>query len=233
MRAAIISDIHGNIEALETVFLAIDSIGVDRIFCLGDIVGYGSHPNECVALVRERCSDVVLGNHDSGAIGRMPLTKFTRYGERALRWVRKHLSKQNVEFLSSLPLIQVVEGVTLVHSSPVHPEFWSYVFAWRDAELCFREFQSPWCFIGHTHIPSIVSEKGTINSCRDGERHLVNVGSVGQSRDGNTRASFAVLDSTVGTAEIIRVQYDVKKSADAIMQAGLPDYLAQRLFLGI
>jgi len=233
MKTAVISDIHGNLEALETAFQTIEAMGVERVFCLGDTVGYGAYPDECLTLVRERCSHVVLGNHDSGAIGGMPLNEFTRYGEAALRWTRKHLSEHNIQFLFSLPLIQVVDNITLVHSSPVHPEIWSYVFAWKDVELCFREFTTDWCVIGHTHIPSIVSESGTINLCRDGQRHLVNVGSIGQPRDGDLRASFAVIGSATRTAQIVRVPYNVEKTADAILQAKLPEYLAQRLYIGI
>jgi diadenosine tetraphosphatase ApaH/serine/threonine PP2A family protein phosphatase len=233
MKSAVISDIHSNLEALETVLRAIDSLGADQIFCLGDIVGYGAHPNECLSIIQERCSVVVLGNHDSGVIGNTPLTNFTRYGESALRWTRKHISKRNLEFLRSLPLIHVVDGITLVHSSPVRPESWEYVFSWQDAELCFGQFHTTLCCIGHTHIPSIVSEDGLINAYADNKRHLINVGSVGQSRDGNPRSSFAILDSVAGTAEIVRVGYDVEKSAEAILQSRLPDYLAQRLFVGM
>ncbi len=233
MRVAVISDIHANLPALEKVFSIIDEIGVDRVVCLGDIVGYGPFPNECVALVRERCAAVVRGNHDSGAIDELPLDHFNTYGEIAMRWTRKMLSTENAAWLRSLQLMQAMDAITIVHAAPLHPASWRYIFAWPDAQRCFAAFGTPYCFIGHTHVPVVVGENGSVNQFKAGERFLINVGSVGQARDGVPRASFGLLDTDRGTYDLVRAEYDIEAAARAILQARLPDYLAQRLFLGI
>jgi predicted phosphodiesterase len=233
MRVAVISDIHANLPALEKVFAVIDQIGVDRVLCLGDIVGYGSSPNECIELVRHRCSAVVRGNHDSGAIEELPLDHFNTYGEIAMRWTRKNLLPSNAEYLRSLPLMHVVDSISIVHAAPLHPASWRYIFAWPDAEKCFDAFGTPYCFIGHTHVPVVVGENGSVNQFKIGGRFLINVGSVGQARDGVPRASFGLLDTDRGTYDLVRIEYDIEAAARGILQAHLPDYLAQRLFLGI
>jgi diadenosine tetraphosphatase ApaH/serine/threonine PP2A family protein phosphatase len=233
MRIAVISDIHSNLTALKRTFEVIDQLAVDRIFCLGDIIGYGPSPNECVALVRDRCNAVVKGNHDSGVVGELPLDNFNAYGRNAIRWTKKHLTKKNAEYIRGLPLLLVEDEITLVHASPLHPEDWRYIFAWPDAQRCFAAFGTQICFIGHTHIPVVVGEDGTVNMFRGDRRYLINVGSVGQARDGNPRASFGVLDTTRHVFEVMRIEYDIETTASAILAARLPDYLAHRLFLGI
>ncbi len=233
MRIAVISDIHSNLTALQRTFEVIDRLSVDRVYCLGDIVGYGPSPNECIQIVQERCSAVVKGNHDSGAIDELPLDHFNIYGKSAIRWTRTHLTQANVEYLRGLPMLRVVDDITLAHASPLNPEDWRYIFAWPDAERCFMAFSTRICFIGHTHIPVIVGEDGSVNTFRDGLRYLINVGSVGQARDGNPRISFGLLDTTAATFEVMRVDYNIETTASAILAARLPDYLAQRLFLGI
>lgn len=233
MRIAVISDIHSNLTALQRTFETIHQLSVDRIYCLGDIVGYGPSPNECIALVRERCSAVVKGNHDCGAIGEVPIEHFNTYGQSAIRWTRKHLTKKNAEYLTSLPLLRVEDDITLAHASPLHPEDWRYIFSWPDAHRCFSAFSTRICFIGHTHIPVIVGEDGSVNRFRDGRRFLINVGSIGQARDGNPGATFGLLDSGRNSFEILRQQYDIEATASAILEARLPDYLAHRLFLGV
>lgn len=233
MKAAIISDIHANLPALERVLEVIDRLGTDHIYCLGDIVGYGANPNECIALVRDRCTAVVRGNHDTGATGDLSLDHFNTYGEIALRWTREHLTAENTAWLRSLPLMHVTEPVSLAHATPLHPEGWRYIFAWPDAQRCFNAFTTTYCFIGHTHVPVVVGENGSVNQFHTNGRFLINVGSVGQARDGVPRASFGLLDTTEGSYEHIRVEYDIEAAARLILQAHLPDYLAHRLFLGI
>jgi diadenosine tetraphosphatase ApaH/serine/threonine PP2A family protein phosphatase len=233
MRIAVISDIHANLSALTRTFEVIDQLSVDRVYCLGDIVGYGPSPNECIALIRERCAAVVKGNHDCGAIGEVPLDHFNTYGRSAIRWTKKHLTRKNTDYLRNLPLLQVEDDITFVHASPLHPADWRYIFAWPDAQRSFSAFGTRICFIGHTHIPVVVGEDGSVNIFRDGKRYLINVGSVGQARDGNPKASFGMLDTTAKTFEALRVEYDIEATAKAILAANLPDYLAQRLFLGI
>ena len=233
MRIAIISDIHSNLAALERVLEVAENMSVETVHCLGDIVGYGAHPNECVALVRSHCSIVIRGNHDSGAIGELSLNHFNPYGKSAIRWTHKHLSKENAGFLRHLPLVATMDTMTLAHASVPEPDGWRYVVTWDEARRCFTGFTSAACFIGHTHIPVVVSEDGQVNSYKPGKRHIINVGSVGQPRDGNPRASFALYDTDNGGLEILRVPYDVERSAKAIFAARLPDYLAQRLFVGM
>ena len=233
MRAAIISDIHSNLPALERTLEVIDDLRVDHVFCLGDIVGYGPSPNECIALVRERCTAVIKGNHDSGVLDETPLDHFNVYGESAIKWTRKHITSKNFDYLAGLPLLHVHGDLTLTHASPLRPESWRYIFAWPDAERCFAAFGTSLCFIGHTHIPVVVGEDGTVNGFTPGKRYLINVGSVGQARDGNPRISFGVLDTENVTYQNIRVDYDIEAAAAAVLEARLPDYLAHRLFLGI
>jgi diadenosine tetraphosphatase ApaH/serine/threonine PP2A family protein phosphatase len=233
MRIAVISDIHSNLPALTKTLDVIESFSVDAIHCLGDIVGYGAHPNECVELIRERCSTVLCGNHDLGAIGKESLDHFNQYGRSAIRWTRKVLTPANAEYLGTLPFTVTREGITLAHASVPDPEEFRYVVTWPEAHHCFDAFTTPICFIGHTHIPVLVADDGQVNTYRPERRHLMNVGSVGQPRDGNPRSSFALYDEAEKRVEIIRVPYDIEASARAILDARLPDYLAQRLFLGI
>jgi diadenosine tetraphosphatase ApaH/serine/threonine PP2A family protein phosphatase len=233
MRVAVISDIHGNLAALQRVLEIIDTLHVDTINCLGDIVGYGAQPNDCIELVQQRCRVIVRGNHDSGALGEIPLDRFNPYGRSAIRWTRKNLTRENVQFLKDLPLSAVDQEITYAHASLPDPDAWRYVVTWPEARRCFSGFTTHLCFIGHTHVPAIVSEDGQVNLYRSNKRHLVNVGSIGQPRDGNPRAAFGFADTERNLLEIIRVEYDIESSARAILKARLPDYLAQRLFLGI
>lgn len=233
MRFAFISDIHSNLEALERSLEKIDAMGVDHILCLGDIVGYGPYPNECVQLVRNRCTMSVQGNHDSGVTGETSIGKFTRFGQSAIQWTQEVLLAEHVEYLRSLPLVHTVADVTIVHSSPRRPHSWEYVFSWPDAQRCFANFSTGYCFLGHTHIPFVVSENGVFHSFSVGIRHLINVGSIGQARDGIPKASFGVLDTAKGSYENVRVEYDIERTVKAIHKANLPEYLGQRLFLGI
>lgn len=233
MRVAVISDIHSNLEALTRSLERIDEIGVDQIVCLGDIVGYGPFPNECVSLVRERCAATVQGNHDSGVVGTTSIDNFTRFGQSAIRWTQSVLSQENVEFLRSLPLIQTFADFTLVHASPRRPKEWDYVFSWHDAQRCFENFTTTLCFFGHTHIPIVVSEDGVFHCYSPEKRHLINVGSIGQARDNVPHCSFGILDTSKGSYQNIRIPYNIEVTAKGIQEAKLPEYLAQRLFLGI
>ncbi len=233
MRFAVLSDIHANLEALTKVLQKAYESEPDLIACVGDIVGYGPYPNECIDLIRQQCACVVLGNHDGGAVGRVPPKSFNTEGRIALEWTRDQLTTSNREFLQNLPASVVSYNATFVHASPRLPLDWEYVATLRTATEMFEHFSTAYCCIGHTHIPSILAADGTVNSIRDGQKHLINVGSVGQPRDGNPRASFALLDTETSAASIIRVEYDVSATATAIRQAGLPEFLAKRLQYGI
>jgi putative phosphoesterase len=233
MRIAVISDIHSNLEALRSVLSAVDQLHPDTVYCLGDIVGYGPYPNECIDLVRTRCSAVVMGNHDSGVLGATPLRHFNQYGRAAVEWTTERVTPQNLAYLNHLSMTQEIGDMTLAHASPLKPEQWNYVVSWPEAKKTFKAFRTTVCCIGHTHVPMIVSEDSGINTFRRNSRFLVNVGSVGQPRDGNPRASFCLLDTESWTCEIHRVEYNIEKTAQAILGAGLPEFLARRLSQGI
>lgn len=241
MRIAIISDIHSNLPALEAALAKIDELNIERIHCLGDIVGYGPFPNECVDLVRERCLVVVKGNHDSGLLGETSIDGFNSLGKQAIKWTQKQITPDNLDYLRGLPLIHVKDDITLVHASPAQPDQWTYVFTMRSATESFSAFTTNLCFIGHTHVPVVIGEDMSINAYHKGEkasgqtqpRFLINVGSVGQPRDGNPNASFGTIDTETYEYELIRVEYDVEKTATSIVSAGLPNPLAKRLYQGV
>jgi putative phosphoesterase len=233
MRIGIISDIHSNLPALEAAWARLGELKADIIYCLGDTVGYGPSPNECLAIVRERCAVVLKGNHDSGLVGETPLSDFNKYGLKAIQWSQKVVTKENLEYLKSLPFTSVQNGITLAHASPHQPEEWTYVLTLRAAKDGFTAFSTNLCFIGHTHVPVIIGEDGSINRYKNGGRFLINVGSIGQPRDGNPKSAFGLLDTENGSYELIRVEYDAEKVAKAIDDAGLPDFLGKRLIQGI
>lgn len=233
MRTAILSDIHGNLEALQRVLDSVRQHHVDAIACLGDIVGYGPFPNECVDLMRQDCATVVKGNHDSGAVGELPSDDFNAEGKAAIAWTGDRLTPPNKEFLRNLPLTAESDGVMFVHASPREPDGWEYVANWDLAAQMFPHFAATYCCIGHTHIPAIIAANGALNNFQPGQRHIINPGSVGQPRDGDPRAAFALLDTDRASASIIRVAYDVASTAAAIRAAGLPEFLARRLGYGI
>ena len=232
MRIAVISDIHSNLQALTQALSVIDERGVDSIYCLGDIVGYGGNPNECVDLIRERCGLIVLGNHDLAALDPVNAEFFSRPGRIAIEWTHSVLNPRNVEFLSSLPYTASAEVCTLAHASPLDPEQWQYVLSLQIAKLQFPSFSTQICFIGHTHVPAVCGEDLRTFVLKKEKRFLINVGSVGQPRDGNPQLSFGLFDTEAWKYENIRVNYDIDKAALAIRSQGLPSTLAARLYQG-
>ncbi len=226
MKIAVISDIHGNLAALESVLESIRQEYIDRIICLGDIVGYGANPDECVDLIRERRIPTILGNHDEAAIGRGDISSFNNYAKQAILWTRKHLKRQTLNFLSDLTLILREDNLLFAHASPVFSHLWDYIFTPSDANPTFNCFQESVCFIGHTHNPCVFTSTG-------GERRLINVGSVGQPRDHNPLACWGCFDTVSKEYRLKRVEYDVDLSARKIIEADLPPFLAHRLVKGI
>lgn len=240
MRFAIISDLHANLEATETVLKKIDEIGVDQIVNLGDVVGYNANPNECVDLMRERGIPTICGNHDAVACGLEEPWGFNPVALSAAMWTRETLRDDNLEWLRGLPDTQKFDSFLAVHGSPTNRN--SYLFAWEDIlpHISFVEEQKcEWCFFGHTHSPGIFSEDGVYTVDDDSKFNLgtdkmyfVNPGSVGQPRDGDPRSSFGLLDSESGEYELVRLNYPVKQAADKVANEGLPAFLSERLFLG-
>jgi diadenosine tetraphosphatase ApaH/serine/threonine PP2A family protein phosphatase len=233
MKFAIISDIHSNLEALTKALDTIKKEGVDEILFLGDVVGYGANPNECVDLVREHCSVILLGNHDLAAVDLSVAEFFTSNARTAAHWTSEQLSPKNTDFLKRLPYTAVADGARLVHSSPDQPEEWHYIISESDARRMFPYFKEAICFVGHSHVPGVFCESSFTEEVRRGERFIVNVGSIGQPRDGNPKLSFGVFDSSRWEYKNIRLEYDCETAARKIREAGLPRMLADRLFQGV
>jgi len=233
MRIGIISDIHSNLAALECVFSYLDSKKIDEVFCLGDTVGYGPFPNECIEILRNRKTTVIAGNHDWGVIEKIPLKNFNKMGQKTLRWTQKIITDDNRIFLKSLPLKIIKHNITLVHAEPKDPEQWTYIVSNEDVKEAFKGFTTPICFIGHTHIAAVVNEDLVGRKLHKTTRSLINVGSVGQPRDSNPKTSFGILDLNNWSYELVRLEYDVQKTIDGIKKAGLPLILARRLTYGM
>jgi putative phosphoesterase len=233
MKIAIISDIHGNLEALNAVLSKIDSTAVQTIYCLGDIVGYGPNPNECVELIRSRAIPAISGNHDKAVTGELSIDNFSQIATAGVIWTQSVISDQNIEFLKHLPYSIQAHDIHFVHSSPDYPEEFRYLLSAEDARESFDYFTDPLCFIGHTHRPTIFCEDGITKEISRGKKFIVNVGSVGQPRDGNWKACFVLMDTEQYTLEYVRVEYDVESTRKKIMENNLPQKLADRLLVGM
>jgi diadenosine tetraphosphatase ApaH/serine/threonine PP2A family protein phosphatase len=240
VRYAILSDIHGNLHALEEVLRKVDELGVEEIVCLGDVVGYGAFPNEVVDLVRDRALITIKGNHDEAALDAAQEKYFNAWAVEAIRWTRDQLTGDSVSFLDGLPYVSRIDDVLLVHASPREPEKWRYILSPQAAASEFDAFEESFCLIGHTHVPMIVlrTEVGASELLEDevalpvGARVVMNVGSVGQPRDGDPRACFALIDVEDRSASLVRVRYDAEAAHRRIIEAGLPFFLGERLLLG-
>ena len=241
MRYGIFSDIHSNTEALDVVLALFKKEGVEKYLCLGDIVGYGAEPQECIAKIRALKPIVIGGNHDWGCVEMTPVEYFNTYAREALFWTKSRLNVEELNFLRSLESVHSFEEITLVHGSLDFPEEFHYIFDIESATSTLELLKTKICFVGHSHLPMVLSldQEGTIHVHRGGkaelgknERYLVNVGSVGQPRDGDPRASCAIYDSEKEIVEIKRVPYDIRATQQKIIQAGLPRVLATRLSEG-
>jgi diadenosine tetraphosphatase ApaH/serine/threonine PP2A family protein phosphatase len=241
LRYAIVSDIHGNLEALRAV-LADCRERADGVLCLGDTVGYGADPLPCVELVAERAQAIVSGNHEYAVAGRLDLAWFNRYARAAAEWTRERLDDDHRAYLGALPLTADVGDATLVHASPAQPDEWDYLVTAEDGFAAFSHFTTRWCFVGHSHTPGAWSlgssgpehHPGAVSMQSErGRRYIVNVGSVGQPRDRDPRAAYGVWDVEAGRVEIRRVAYDVAIARNKITEAGLPRFLAERLSAGV
>jgi putative phosphoesterase len=232
-RFAIISDIHGNLEALTRAFEAIDEEHVDAIVCLGDTVGYGANPVECLKLVRSRCSIILLGNHDAASIDLAVANQFTLNAQMSAIWTFGVLDEESKTFLHNLKPTHPLGDVLFSHGSPYEPEEWHYVISEFDMREAFEAFTERICFVGHSHVPVIFSEQGESDVITREERFLVNVGSIGQPRDGNPDLSFGIFDREAWTYRNLRVEYDFKTAAKKIRDAGLPRALSDRLTVGM
>jgi predicted phosphodiesterase len=237
---AIISDVHANLEALNAVLKKIEKAKVDRLLFLGDSVGYGPDPNECIERLQEKAKILLAGNHDWAAAGMSDITYFNPLARIAIEWTNELLSEKNIEFLQILPLTEELkdDNIFLVHATPKEPEEWHYLSYEHDARLNFNYFKENICFLGHSHVPFIVerSPKGKIKfhydraEIKEKNRYIVNVGSVGQPRDGNPDAAYVLLREN--SIEIRRVSYDIVLTQRKMRKAGLPEDLIERLSIG-
>ncbi len=240
MRCAVLSDVHANIEALEAVLKDIEQRKIEDIIFLGDAVGYGPNPNECIDLLGGRCKILLAGNHDWGTIGLTDVTYFNIYARRALEWTMGVITDKNRKILKSLPLKKELKDkdVLLVHSTPKEPEEWHYLLTLWDAEINFNYFDNAFCFLGHSHQPFIVEKarSGELVTYKESAqikgsgRYIINAGSVGQPRDGEPRACYAVIDDK--QVDIIRVPYDIVSVQNKMKKEHLPDLLIERLSAG-
>lgn len=240
-RIGIFSDIHGNAHALRRVLEELEKCDVDFLLCCGDVVGYGADPNECVEILRERKIPTIAGNHDFAALNLVDVNYFNDIAREAILWTRQELTQDNLDWLKELPLSIEMDGMLFVHASPQQPENWNYIITMGQARAGFQHFTQSICFIGHSHTPFIVeNNNGELHcpetplvQCRNNCRYLVNVGSVGQPRDRNPEACYAVYDLESRTIEIRRTSYDMTGAQESILSRGLPPELAERLAYGL
>ncbi len=239
MRFAIFSDQHGNLEATEAILEDAQAKVCTHFVCLGDLVGYNANPHECVELVRAMDCPVVKGNHDEQACLGESSRDFNDLAEEAINWTRDHLTDADKQWLADLRLTRQVRDFTIVHATLDTPGEWGYVFKNLDAVASFTYQHTTVCFFGHTHVAGafvrdvgvnrVVTEHLTIEP---GKKYFINVGSVGQPRDGDARAAYCIYDIERNVVEQRRVKYDVAAAQKKIIRAGLPRLLAERLALG-
>jgi len=238
-KIAIFGDIHSNMEALDAVLNDSEKREVSAYVCVGDVVGYNANPSECVDRLREIKCHTVKGNHDHYCSNNAPLHDFQPVAAEVVKWTRQQLSDEHKEYLQGLPLVRKQDGYTLVHSTLDAPEHWGYVFDVLEAESHFNYQSTTVCFYGHTHQPVLFEKQvRTVRSAfikvrvELGRKYFINVGSVGQPRDGDSRAAYAIYNLASREIEIRRVEYDVEAAQAKIHAADLPERLAARLGAG-
>jgi len=244
MRYAIIADIHANLAAFTAVMDDIERQGgVEEVWCLGDIVGYGPEPHESISLLRQTNHVCVVGNHDWAAIGKADTSDFNPDAATACLWTAQQLSPEDVEYLGNLPLVIEKDDFTLAHGSPREP-IWEYLLSTSTAEANFTFFKSRFCLVGHSHQPLVFryDETGTcsfsqfvtsIGLVLGESRLIINPGGVGQPRDGDPRASYAIYDRENKLARLYRVPYDIRATQTKMIAHGLPMPLVARLSYGM
>jgi diadenosine tetraphosphatase ApaH/serine/threonine PP2A family protein phosphatase len=245
VRVAAITDIHANLPSLEAVLGAIDAAGVEEIWCLGDVVGYGADPDRCADLVRERCDLCLVGNHDLAVLGALDISAFSEAAATAVAWTRENVAERTLKMLRGLEPAATRREVALFHASPRDP-VWEYVLSAEQADANLDSLRGRLALIGHSHISLFfvrraAEAQGEVRGAETGDgtqlelgtdRWLLNPGSVGQPRDGDPRSAWLELDLGAGAARFHRVEYDTERAANAIVDAGLPRRLAERLHVG-
>jgi len=239
MRFAVFGDIHANLEALEAVLADAEAHECTHYVCLGDVVGYNANPHECVEIVRRLDCPVVKGNHDEQASAETILENFNPLAEEAITWTRENLTDEDKKWLRELRLVRQVRDFTIVHATLDTPHKWGYVFNQLDAAASFSYQHTNICFYGHTHAPRAYVKDGTVKGLplqrlmtEPNKKYFINVGSVGQPRDGDWHASYCIFYPAEHIVELRRIEYDINTAQDKIVAAGLPQRLADRLALG-
>ena len=240
MRYAIFSDIHSNLEAFESILAAYEKERIDRYLCVGDIVGYGANPRECIKIIQDKKIPTVAGNHDWASTGKFSIDYFNPYAKEAVLWTKKKIEAQDISFLNNLDLVYKEDNFCLVHGALLNPECFDYIFELEDTLDSFKSMDTSVCFIGHTHIPGAFIKQGERVYCVENnlidiepqKQYIINVGSVGQPRDNDSRACFCIYDSKENTIETRRKEYDIQTAQTKMVNAGLPLFLARRLSTG-
>jgi len=241
MRYAIFSDIHSNLEAFESVLAEYRRRSIDKYFCLGDIVGYGANPKECIEKVEKNNIETIAGNHDWAVGGKFDVKYFNPYAKEAVLWTQNRLESPEKEFLNKLKLLRKENNFVLVHGTLDKPGKFHYMLDGDAVAGTFQLMDCQLCFIGHTHGMEVFTNKNnkisysspTSIKIEEGIRYIINVGSIGQPRDRNPRASFCIYDSSKKRIEFLRSDYDIASAQNKIINNGLPSFLAQRLSEGV
>jgi predicted phosphodiesterase len=239
MRFAIFGDIHANLHALHAVLSDAREQLCTHYVCMGDVVGYNAFPSQCIEIVRNLECPVVKGNHDEQASMMGDQEGFNPLAEEAMNWTREQLTPADKEWLRSLRMQRQVRDFTIVHATLDTPHKWGYVFNQLDAAASFSYQHTAVCFIGHTHTPKAYVRDGSVRTIpldtlllQQGKRYLINVGSVGQPRDSDWRPAYCVYDTNTNEVKLRRIEYDLAGAQQAILDAGLPRKLAERLAVG-
>ncbi len=242
MRIAIISDVHANLEALQAVTRDIESHNIERVFFLGDAVGYGADPNQCIKMISDLCEIKLLGNHDYVAMGLESPEHFNVMAKQSIFWTRRELKRKAVERMSDFEMEATFLDYYFVHATPENPADWNYLLTVDDAVRNFDLFSQSFCFVGHSHLPSVfcLRPDGTVTATEKADdfqaapdcRYIINVGSVGQPRDGNRKACYLTADTDTNRFEYRRLTYDLNKAQEKMRKAQLPEFLITRLANG-
>ena len=241
MKILVLSDIHSNLVALETVLDQAPKF--DALWCLGDVVGYGPNPNECIdRLIKYPNLVCLIGNHDAATVERIDLGAFNPEAALVIKWTQNQLTDRSISFLNKLPEILVLDSITLSHGSPRYP-IWEYILDSRTAQQNFGYFETPYCFVGHSHLPSIFEFQNgrdtadiTIPKANTQfkltQRSIVNPGSVGQPRDRDPRAAYAIYDSESESFTFYRIDYDIASVQERMRALHFPNRFIERLQTG-
>ena len=240
-RYVLVSDVHGNLEALQAVLSFTSRLDPFQMYCLGDVVGYGANPKECFDLLREHANLILAGNHDLAVANVISSREFNPMARTSVEWTRRSLDEEDITALSNLPLVYIDGEYCFTHASPVDPMRFSYVRSLEEVASVLMSIGQRFCFVGHTHLPVVVrmdDSRGRMEivnepkiAIEEGYRYFVNVGSIGQPRDSNPDACVCILDEIAETLEFLRIPYDIPSCQDKILSNGLPSYLAERLTL--